>query len=284
MFTTGCFAQLPETDLWLFSLKNEKGNLSIRKGENITQRKGYDNQPSFSSNETVIYYSSVREDNQSDVFEYAIASKKTRQLTYTKESEYSPTPLARTNEMACVTVQQDSAQIISVYEKNKADKTDALKVREWKNISSFDSVGYFVFLNQDSLLYYKLTKPHSLRLRSLSSDKDIFIAANPARGFKAISRSRFIFGIKDSSSVYYYLYDCVLKKGIFLSNYPSVNEDIFFHPVLGIMKSEGAQILVFNEPEKQWKKLFDFSTYGIKKITRFAIDSKLKKIVIVNNE
>src|ERR1043166_4498408 len=84
-------AQLPETDLWLFSLKNEKGNFKIEKGENITKRPGYDNQPSFSKNEKQIYYVRIGEDKQADIFIYNIGEKKSEKFISTAESEYSPT-------------------------------------------------------------------------------------------------------------------------------------------------------------------------------------------------
>jgi hypothetical protein len=282
--STYCVAQFPETDLWLFTIKNEKGKLTIHKGENITNRKGYDNQPSFSGDEKSIYFSSVRDDLQSDIFEYSLSSKKIKQLTKSKESEYSPTPIEGTNLIACVTVQQDSSQIIVAYGKPKKGKSsDPLETVKWKSLTNFDSVGYFTFLNEDSVIYYKLTKPHSLRLRSLSTDKDVFIANNPVRGFRPLNRNSFVFGIKDSTSVRYFKYHCTLKKGHLVDIYPSTAEDIFLHPDLGVLKSEGAIILQLDEKEKQWKILFDFSSFGIQKITRFAIDSKRKSIVIVNN-
>lgn len=279
-----CNAQLPNTDLWLFSIKNEKGNLSLEKGENITKREGYDNQPSFTEDGKGIYYVSIKEDKQADVYVYNIGSKKSVQLTKTIESEYSPALTPNKKSIGCVMVLKDSAQVIYALSAKNGSLTQYPESKfEQGELMSFDSVGYYTFLNADTVLYYKLTSPHSLRAHCLKTRKDVFLADSPVRGFKAINRNEFIYGVKDSSFVTYYKYNCVLKKANFYCRYNSVNEDIVWNTALGLMKSEGATILYYNEKEASWKILFDFSSVGIKKITRFVLDSKNKKIVVVDN-
>jgi hypothetical protein len=278
------FAQLPDTDIWLFSIKSEKGKYRLEKGENITNRKGYDNQPSFSKNGKDIYYVCIGEDKQADVYIYKTGRSKSLRLTFTKESEYSPTLIPGKEQLACVTVLQDSSQVILPI--GIADD----KVVEWpkyknddKQISSFDSVGYFSFLNSDTILYYKLTTPHSLRAFSIKTNNDAFIAYNPVRGFKTINRHEFIFGIKDSSKVSFYRYNTAQARAYKYCEYNSLNEDIQWHPTLGLMKSEGPLILKYDEKENKWQTIFDFSTFGIKKITRFVFDPSTRKIAIVSN-
>ena len=41
---------------------------------NITNRSGYDNQPSFSKDEKSIYFTSIRNDKQADIYLYNIKS------------------------------------------------------------------------------------------------------------------------------------------------------------------------------------------------------------------
>jgi len=279
-----CSGQLPDTDLWLFSIKNEKEKLSLLKGENITNRPGYDNQPAFSNDDKSIYYVSIREDKQSDIYTYLISNKKSIPFTKSKESEYSPTLISGGLLIACVTVLEDSSQVIHALNKKDASLSYYPDRKfEDRQLNSFDSVGYFTFLNADTILYYKLTQPHSLRARSLKKGTDVFIAESPVRGFKAINRNQFIYGIKDSSKVAYYKYDCILHKAFKYCDYNSLSEDIIWHKDMGLLKSEGATILQYDEKQQKWNMLLDFSSYGIKKITRFVFDSQTKKIVIVNN-
>ena len=279
-----CLAQLPNTDLWLFSIKKEKENYTIQQGENITNRPGYDNQPSFSEDGSMIYYVSIREDKQADIYTYNIGSKKIKQFTHSKISEYSPTLTPDKKIIATVAVLEDSSQIVYPLDIKTGTFTN-YPDRKFEDVqlNNFDSVGYFTFLNADTVLYYKLTQPHTLRARSLSAHTDIFIAENPARGFKAISRKEFIFGIKDSARTTFYRYNIVLSKAFKYSEYPSIAEDIIWHKEFGLLKSEGAQVLRFVQKENKWTVLFDFASSGITKITRFAFDGSNKKIVIVDN-
>lgn len=264
--------QLPDTDIWLFDLKEKDGKTFPVNGKNISNRPGYDNQPYFSENGKLIYYVSIRSDKQADIYCYQIKKAKNIQLTKTIESEYSPMPEG--NVLYSVVVEKDSSQ--------KIHSIDNLTGTH-KNSYSEDSVGYFCKLNKDSFLIYKLTNPHSLVLCNQTNGISETIALNPTRTFKKVSSTEFIFGIKDSSKVLFYKYNLLLRKAYMYANYSSINEDINWHPLLGLLLSDGAKIMRFDEKTKSWILLFDFASFGIKKITRFGFDNKSKKIVIVNN-
>src|SRR4051812_15609586 len=106
-------AQLPETDIWLFKLdKDKQKNLVAGKALNITNRKGYDNQPSFSNDGKRIFYVSIKEDKQADIYYYDLKKKKNIQLAYSAESEYSPVQTINGKYISCVVVEKDSAQKI----------------------------------------------------------------------------------------------------------------------------------------------------------------------------
>lgn len=276
-FTPGfCSAQLPDTDLWLFSIKKEKGNYIAEKVINITNRPGYDNQPSFSVDGKKIYYAAIKEDKQADIYVYSIGDKKSNQLTKTTESEYSPVYIEYNKSINSVVVEKDSAQRIWLYDEKLGSQRNFL--------FNEDSVGYYTFLNSDTVLYYKLTYPHSLRAHSIKTGEDVWLADNIVRGFKTINRHEFIFGVKDSTKVSFYRYNTLLKKGAKYCEYNSTNEDILWHPELGLLKSELATILRYDEKQVKWVTLFDLSPMGIKKITRFSLDGKNSKLVVTDNK
>ena len=68
-------AQLPNSDLWLFSIKPSKENIELKNPLNINNREGYDNQPSFSEDGKKLFYVSIKEDKQSDIYYYDIKKK-----------------------------------------------------------------------------------------------------------------------------------------------------------------------------------------------------------------
>ncbi len=241
---------------------------------NVSNREGYDNQPSFSPDKRSLYYVSMREDQQADIYCYDLKKKTTRMLTKSKESEYSPTFINGSGKIGSVVVEKDSTQRIHFFDPVLgADQ----------GMIDLDSMGYYTFLNNDTLAYYKLTQPHSLRLHSQSTKEDVWLCNRPIRTFKAVNRHCLIYGIKDSSLVTFYKYDLLLRRAFVFCTFPSESEDIFWDEQWGLLKSEGTEILRFDEKKKEWVLLFDLSSFGIKKITRFCIDPQHKYLSAVNN-
>jgi dipeptidyl aminopeptidase/acylaminoacyl peptidase len=266
---------MPDTDLWLFkTIKDKLKNNVVAEPVNFTNRPGYDNQPAFSEDGSRIYYVSVFADKQADIYYYDLKSKKTVKLTNTKESEYSPSFSPDQKHIGSVVVESDSAQRIHYL--NALTGTNESRFQ-------FDSVGYFAFLNNDTIVYYKLTEPHSLHYFIRGSEEDRFLCSSPIRTFKPINRHSFIYGIKDTNKVVFYKYDFLLHKAWKYAEYNSLNEDIYWHPQFGLMKSEEKKILYYDEAKRKWTTLYDLSLFGIKKITRFAFDPKNNYLVIVNN-
>lgn len=280
--STYCFAQMPETDIWLVNLVKKEGKYNYEKPLNITNRKGYNNQPSFTEDNKGIYFVCDKVSNQTDVFIYNIKNKTANPICQTRESEYSPTLTTDNKFLTCVVVLTDSSQQLFNYDWHEP-KTEPIEIA--KGIPNTDSVGYFTWLNKDTVLYYKLTEPHSLRALDITTNKDVWICDHPTRAFKKIGNtSQFIYGIKkDSSSVEFRIYNPALRQSKVYATYPSVNEDFVWNNELGLIKSENSDLLNYNPLTKNWDLLFSFSNIGIKKITRFIFDSKNKRLVIVSN-
>jgi len=275
VFISQVSAQLPETDLWLFKIRTEKDKMILGEGKNITSRKGYDNQPYFTPDGKNILYVSIREDNQADVYRYDLGKQQSFQLTKTKESEYSPNYTPDCKGISCVVVEADSTQRLWLY---NLDGT----VKRCYN-EGIDSIGYYSWLSNDTLLYYKLTDPHSLRMYHENGKTDKWLCFHPTRTFKKMKGNNFIYGVKDSSQVQYRVYNPVIRRSDEFAIHKSKSEDFIWSQGLGLLKSEGTQILRYDEKTKTWPVLFDFASSGIKKITRFALDDKNKSIVIVDN-
>lgn len=275
VFSISVSAQLPETDLWLFKIKTEKEKLVLGEGKNITSRKGYDNQPFFTPDHKSILYVSIREDNQADVYRYDLKKEQSFQLTKTKESEYSPNYTPDCKSISCVVVEADSTQRLWLYNLDGS-------VKKCYN-EGIDSIGYYSWLSKDTLLYYKLTEPHSLRMFIESGKADKWLCFYPTRAFRKLYGNNFIYGIKDSLQVQYRSYDPVIAKSDRYAVAGSTSEDFIWDQKLGLLRSEGAQILRYDPINKTWQTLFDFAPSGLKKITRFVIDAKNKFIVVVDN-
>ncbi len=270
-------AQLPETDIWLFKIEKKEGKYSYTNPLNITHRKGYDNQPAFTPDGKSVLYVCIDSTNQADIHQYSISKKASANLTKSRQSEYSPNYTPDQKMISSVTVELDSSQRIWAVPIT-GGTSDVL-------IPNIDSVGYYTWLNKDTILYYKLTEPHSLHAFDLKTNKDVWICDHPTRAFKKIGNSsKFIYGIKDSASMQYRIYNPALRESSFYATFSSLNEDFIWHSELGLIKSEGPDLLRYNDKAKSWETLFSFAAVGIKKITRFVFDEKTKQLLIVVTE
>ena len=275
-FTLTVSAQIPETDIWLFKIEKKENVYTYSNPLNITHRLGYDNQPTFSKDGKAILYVVIDSTNQADIYKYDIGKKLHLNLTHSKVSEYSPTIMPNGFEFSAVVVEKDSTQRVWKFNSNGSFKSI---VHE-----GTDSVGYHTWLNEHSLLYYKLTSPHSLRVLNIKTNEDNWLCNSPTRAFKKIGNSsRFIYAIKDSIKTQFRIYDPTLRESSSYTSYPSVNEDFIWHQDLGLIKSENSDLLRYNPSSKTWEILFSFSNLGIKKITRFVFDSKTNQLAIVSN-
>ncbi len=78
------------TDIVVFNLTwNEKDRPVLSQSIRVTERDGYDNQPSFSADGQFLFYTAIR-DGQADIFRYNFQDGSTDTLTQTPESEFSP--------------------------------------------------------------------------------------------------------------------------------------------------------------------------------------------------
>lgn len=269
-------AQIPETDVWLFKIIKKDNNLLPAQPLNITNRVGYDNQPTFTEDGKSILYVSIDSTKQADIYQYNISKKNRVNLTNSDVSEYSPTVMPDNSGFSCVVVEKDSSQRIWNY--NHFGK--------FLNIvhENTDSVGYYTWLNKDTLLYYKLTSPHGLRALDVKTNNDVWITNNPSRAFKKINNSsKFIYAIKQDSITEFRIYNPVLKESKFYCKSNTITEDFIWHPEFGLIRSEISDLFRYNEQAQKWETLFSFSNFGIQKITRFVFDLKSKQIAIVNN-
>lgn len=269
-------AQLPDTDLWLFDLQKKDGRYLALNPVNVTSRPGYDNQPVFTADGKSILYVSIRDDRQADVYRYDIRTKLHTNLTRSPISEYSPTILPDESGFSAVVVEPDSAQRLWCF------GFDGAFIRFVSDVT--DSVGYHSWLNADTVLYYKLTQPHSLHALSLSGTRDVKICDDPARAFRRIpGTSSFIYAIRYPESLEFRIYKPSTRESRVYARYASTAEDFLWHPEFGLVKAENADLLRYNESNQQWETLFSFTGTGIQKISRFAFDPRNKRLVIVDN-
>jgi WD40-like Beta Propeller Repeat len=135
LHTMVAFTQM-NTDIYLCNIIVSENGININEPLNITKRKGYDNQPSFSNNGKMIYYS-ANYTGTNDIYCYEIEGKRTLTITNTPAtSEFSPMETPDGNFISCVFIEKDSVtqRIWDIKLKNRKEKV----------FSKYnDSIGYY---------------------------------------------------------------------------------------------------------------------------------------------
>ncbi|QDH80599.1 hypothetical protein FKX85_16745 [Echinicola soli] len=115
---TGVFSHAQSScDLILLETKKMFGNFSVIPGsaQKLTDRDGYDNQPSFLNNDQVAF-SSIDENGNSDIIVYSFDTEEFMNMTRTEfKSEFSPRLTDCGKYISAVTVEEDSAQRLWLY-------------------------------------------------------------------------------------------------------------------------------------------------------------------------
>ena len=146
------------TDIHLIPLSASAGRIAVGAPVNITARPGYDNQPSFTPDGASVLYTSVREDGQSDIYRYDIATRRTTRVTTTPESEYSATVMPGGTRMSVIRVEADSAQRLWSFGLDGGDPRVILE--------SIKPVGYHAWANDSTLAIFVLGSPATLQVAS----------------------------------------------------------------------------------------------------------------------
>jgi hypothetical protein len=169
-----------------------RGTPSIGTPFNFTDRAGYDNQPTFTHDGTGIFFTSVRDDAQADIYRWDVATRRTvRMTTSAPESEYSATPIDDGRAISVVRVERDSVQRLWRFPVTGGEPTLILeRVRP---------VGYHAWADAHTLALFVLGNPNSLQLADTRTGKADTIATGIGRSLHRIPGGRTISFVRKTS-------------------------------------------------------------------------------------
>jgi len=268
-------AQLPETDIYISSVSLQNGAFVFSKPENITNRKGYDNQPYFTPDGKALLFVSAMDTSQTDVYWYYFRTKKILQLTNTTESEYSPTLSPDGKNIAVVRVDKDGGQRFYNLPMNELSKPSLIK--------GADSIGYYCWLNDTSLAMFILGDAMSLQILNTNTHERKWIASDIGRCMKlSPDKKSMYFVIKQNANEWaIFAFDIASYKINKIVATLSGSEDFAVMPDGSLlMGSKGKLFRFIQNKNIEWKEVADFSaTLG--DFYRIAISPKGDRIALV---
>jgi len=264
------------SEILLFDLKIKKNKVTISNPKNITQHKGYDNQPSFHTDMPFIYYSSFDNNDRADIKSYNYATGETIAITKTHEREYSPTLTPDKTSLSCIIQRDNGAQDLGKYPVDGGEPTVIID-----NMT----VGYHVWADNSHVALFILGSPNTLHYLRLPTKEDTVIAQNIGRSLHKIPGERAISFIQKNSGK-----DWEIKKLesetmtiSTITNTLPEREDITWTPNGLIISSDGSGIFYFNPlKEKKWVPVtINAGKELLRSVTRLAINQKGDKLAVV---
>ena len=259
------------SEIYLADLKIDASGITLSNYQNITNRKGYDNQPGFHPNKPLVYYSSFNDQDRAEIKIYNIKSKKTEWLTQTTEREYSPTVTPDKKFISCIIQRDNGAQDLGKYPIKGGVPTVLIN-----NLI----VGYHTWVNENKLALFVLGEPLTLRLYDLKAGMDSIIAHGIGRSLHKIPGKE-KFSYVDKSSAQWVIQSFGNGSEKIIETLPG-REDMAWTPDGKIIMSDGRQFFFYDTMKKdKWQMFF---ASDIKGVSRIAVSADGKKIAFVVSE
>lgn len=264
------------TEIILFDVTSGSTGINLSAPVNITNHKGYDNQPFF--DKAALYYSSVSDSGQMDIKKYDYKSGVTSFITNTPENEFSPT-LTPDGFISCILQRKNGNQDLVKYP-GKGGK--AIVIIEHLK------VGYHAWGDKDKLVLFVLedTNRNALHYYNIKTKEDKMIAVDIGRSLHRIPGQRAISYIQKKQGEWLIQkFDMVSNDITKLATTLPGQEYLTWSKSGAILMSDGNDIY-YNFPanKKGWQKVQVSADIPLKNITRLAFNDDNTKLAVVISE
>ena len=266
-----------ETEVYLFDIKVENGKPVLSNPKNISNNPGYDNQPSFWDDDSVLF-TSTRED-QTDILQFNVNEGSTSSwLTYTTAgSEYSPLRIPDKNAISAIRLDVDGLQRLYQYDFKKSESTPITDLK----------IGYHVWFNDQILVATVLVENRmDLKVINLEENTQKTVYQNVGRSLHNIPNTDLVSFISKKNNTWEILsLDPITGESKKITNTYGKEEDICWLKNNTIITGAGKKLLTKTiDSDADWETIIEFPQEEINKISRIAISPNSKRLAFVAEE
>jgi len=271
-------ADAASTDIYLYRLGGipllTRGDLA-----NLTQRRGYDNQPMWDGRDRLLYTS--QHQGQTDIYAVDFESATIQRLTETPESEYSPAPTPDGAAITVVRVERDSTQRLWRFPRH-GGAPDVI-------LPDLKPVGYFAWLDTARLALFVLGSPNALHIGDANTGVTRVVAHGIGRSLQRVPGSRRASFLHRSGASW------VLKtveaspaggevRIDSIAVMPDSAEYVVWRSATELYTAAGSRILRLRLPGEAWEQVADLGAEGIRGISRLALSPDGRRLAFVAQE
>lgn len=266
----------PNTEVYLFDLKINEGKTELLNPKNISNNEGYDNQPSFLDENTLVY--AATRDEQTDILKFDIikGSVKTWITDTPTGSEYSPLKIPNKESVSAIRLDLDGLQ--RLYEYDISTGESQLILKDVK-------VGYHVWHNQNILVATVLVENGmNLIIANLENGEIKTIDQEVGRSLHAIPFTTQISYLKKNGDQWTIkALDPLTQDTIDLIDLMPNTQDICWLQDGSILTGNGKSLFqAYPNKEKRWKPLLYFEDEEIQNISRIAVNEQNTRLAFVS--
>ncbi|WP_222927904.1 nuclear transport factor 2 family protein [Polaribacter aestuariivivens] len=275
LISSTIFGQV-DTEVHVFDIEKIENGYNLINGKNISNNKGYDNQPSFFDDYRVVF-SSFRTFNV-DIALYNLRMNNP-ELYYISETqyggEYSPQRIPYSSDVSAVRLNKSGLQ--RFYRYHFKSKKHTLLIEDLK-------VAYPTWYDRNTVIASVIVNDSlELFICDIPNKKNISVAKNVGRSVHKIPNSDLISFVSKENKDYWLLKSLNPNtKEIKTITSLGKSEDVTWFPDGTLLISKGKSIYKFNPTTDKKPSLFyAFSDENINNITRMAVNKSGTKIAIV---
>ncbi len=258
-------------DIFLSSLRLNDGVLAVGAPVNITNRSGYDNQPSFTPDGAAILYTSQRE-GQTDIYRYDLRTKRTTQVTNTPESEYSARVTPDGRSITVVRVEEGGTQRLWRF-------AIAGQAAPQPLLPDVKPVGYYAWADDRTLALFVLGSddtPNTLQVARLGSARRDTVLTGVGRSLYRVPGKHevsFLHAAASPRSIQ--VLDPSTQALRRVADPLEGSEDFAWYSERLLVMARGTRIYQHAAvPEGDWRQVADLADDGLMDITRLVVSPR----------
>ena len=280
--------QPPDTEVFLARLTLEGGNITVASPENISKSPGYDNQPSFTSDGSSVFFTSARggapqgtTTAQMDIYRYDIASRQISQVTRTAESEYSPTVTPDGRHISVVRVEADKTQ--RLWRFPLAGGQPSVLMPEIK------PVGYHAWLDADTVAMFVLGEPATLQVGNTRTRKADIVASDIGRSLQQVPGGGISFvqragqGSQRTMTVSHLTVASGKPTVVALTPLApgATDEFVAWTPDGTLLMAAAGYLHAWRQGDAGWRGVADLKALGLRDVSRLSVSPKGNWLAVV---
>jgi hypothetical protein len=265
-------------DVYVVPISENGSRVSVGKPTNLTKRTGYDNQPSFTRDGSAVYFTSIRDDAQADIWRVAIAGGAPVRVTTTTESEYSALTVPAGDAISVIRVEKDSTQRLWKFPLDGSAPSLVL--------TALRPVGYHVWVGDHTLGAFVLVDPrierdsNALVVVDSRTEKVDTVARRIGRALVRFpGRLAFTFIAEGADTSWISEVD---TRTLAVRRIVAAPRGAAYHlwtPGGQLIVGTGSRLLIL--VRDRWDVLADFAELGVKGISRLALSPTGTQIAFV---